>query len=455
MLRGYRYQIRNLNQSNKIKIHNYVGCYRHVYNSCLWLFKYRLSEGKWLSQFDMIKLLPELKEIYPFYKNVNAATLQQAVIDLYKGISNWKNPKLKAKFPKFKKYSNKQSTRFINSGIKNKIPTLITIDFTKNTIKLPSIGKLNFYSNEIFTGLIKNVTITKDTIGKYWLSVLVDNHLNLPELKEFKEETTVGLDVGIKTLVHSSDNEIYENPKYFNKEQRRLKYLQRCQSRKVKGSNRNKKAKLKVAKQHNRIKNLRENNQHKITSEIVKKYDTIIVEDLNVSGMIKNRKLSKTIQDASWGNLSIKFEYKCKFNGKNYIEIDRFAPSSKKCSNCGYINKDLTLKIREWICKKCHVQHDRDLNAAINIKNYGIQIILKNLNENLNENNGRVVFTSPENGRVKSITNMEVSSRMILVQANHPKGVEISGTDNINLLSKEEPVKCLLENCNNLNGINV
>ena len=224
-----------------------------------------------------------------------------------------------------------------------------------------------------FKGEIKTVTVSKTTTNKYFVSISVDNQANIPAKKKVKEKTTVGIDVGIKTLAVLSDGTIFRNPKWLREAKRNLRVQQRSLDRKkkVKGVN-YEKQRLVVARLHEHIKNQREDYLHKISTSIVKNYDTIVLEDLNIKGMMQNHKLAFAIGEIGWYKFNTMLEYKAEWYGKNIIRIGRFEPSSKCCSSCGAINKELTLKDRVWTCK-CGEIHDRDVNAAKNIKIFGLR----------------------------------------------------------------------------------
>jgi putative transposase len=248
----------------------------------------------------------------------------------------------------------------------------VSIDFDNHKVKLPKIGKVRFGKNKEFIGKIGTCTISKTPTGKYYISILVDDGKPMPEKAPITDDTAVGIDVGIKDFAVLSNGQVYSNPKYLEKDEKRLKVLQRRLSRKQKGSNRRERARLSVAKQHEKIKNHRENFIHQVTSRIVRENQTVVVEDLNVEGMLKNHNLAKHIASASWSEFFSQLQYKCDWYGKNLIRIGRFEPSSKMCL-CGYINKDLTLKDREWDCPQCGRHNDRDLLAAVNVKRFGLQ----------------------------------------------------------------------------------
>jgi len=221
-----------------------------------------------------------------------------------------------------------------------------------------------------FKGTIRQCTLSKTPTGEYFVSILVEtDHKKLP-----KTGKSVGIDLGIKDFVITSDEFKYKNNRYTKTYDKKLKEHQQHLSRKIKGSNRYNKQKLKVAKLHKKITNSRLDNLHKVSTELIKKYDIIFLEDLNIKGMIKNHKLSKHIADVSWGKFITLLEYKAEWNDKQIVRIDRFFPSSKTCNCCGYINQNLDLSIREWTCPSCKSKLDRDLNASKNILKEGIKI---------------------------------------------------------------------------------
>jgi len=195
----------------------------------------------------------------------------------------------------------------------------------------------------------------------------------MPRKKKIRDETAVGVDLGINDFAITSDGMKYENKDFMKKMQKRLRVVQRSLARKDKGSKRREKQKMIVALLHERVKNQRKDYLHKISSFLVDSYDTICVEDLSVKNMVKNHCLARAISDMGWREFRIMLEYKIACQGKNFQVIGRFDPSSKMCSCCGNINKELLLSDREWTCKRCNAVHDRDVNAAINIKNFGLR----------------------------------------------------------------------------------
>ena len=211
---------------------------------------------------------------------------------------------------------------------------------------------------------------------------MIDNNIELPKKKKIKEKTTVGVDLGIKTFLVTSKGKKYNNPKYLKNNLSKLKYLQRRYS-KYNG----KRIKQRLALLHEKIVNKRKNFLHKTSTELIKRHDTIAIEDLNIKGMLKNHNLAQSISDVGWSTFIEMLEYKADWYGKNILQIGKFDPSSKTCSNCGSIYKGLQLNERSWKCNNCNNIHDRDINAAINIKNFALRnklskgLRLKNRNE--------------------------------------------------------------------------
>jgi len=222
-----------------------------------------------------------------------------------------------------------------------------------------------------FKGEIRQCTLSKTTTNEYFVSILVET-----DHKKFeKTGKSVGIDLGLKDFAITSDGFKYKNNRYTKTYAKKLKENQQHLSRKVKGSNNYKEQKLKVATIHKKITNSRMDNLHKTSTELIKKYDTIFLEDLNIKGMVKNHKLAKHISDASWGKFITMLEYKAEWNDKEIVKIDRFFPSSKLCNSCGWVNQNLKLDMREWTCPSCKTKLDRDLNASKNILEEGIKII--------------------------------------------------------------------------------
>ena len=308
---------------------------------------------------------------FSWLQDYNTKILKQSIIDLLEAYSRFfKNNN---GFPKFKSKHDKQSCRFPLETISKKQ------DFSKKLINLSSLKNLKFKTSDKYINyLIKNqsnirsATLSKNKSGEYYLSILIDGDLlrQLDSPKNF----SIGIDLGIKDFVITSKGDTFENIKTIRNNQKKLSRLQRQHSRKKKSSKNKEKSRLRLAKYHQKLKNIKENYLHKVINTLLNENQVICMEDLNVSGMMKNHKLARSIQELSLNRFQIILKYKAIWYSRNIINIDRFYPSSKTCSDCGFINHDLKLSDREWTCKGCGVIYDRDLNAAINMEQEGLKI---------------------------------------------------------------------------------
>ncbi len=362
MLRAYKYRIfPNLEQ--KATINNTFGQVRFVYNLGLET-KITAYAGNKINVhcFDLMKQVKELKDTdCPWLKEAPSQALQMALRNLDNAYTNF----FKGKgFPKFKSKHGRQSYQ---------LPQGVYLDKDKKNIFIPKLKLLPIALDREFKGLIKTVTVSRTTTDKYFVSILVETGTELPLKKEINEQTTVGLDLGIKDFVITSDGKKFENKDFFKSVMKKLRVEQRSLSRKKKGSNHYKKQKMVVALLHEKIRNQRKDYLHKISSYLVNNYDTICLENLAVANMVKNHNLARAISDMGWGEFRTMLEYKAEWYGKNISIIGRFEPSSKTCSCCGNINKELKLSDRTWTCVKCSTEHDRDVNAANNIKTFGLR----------------------------------------------------------------------------------
>ena len=362
-----------------------LGCCRKIYNLLLDYKKTEWEQNKHsVGLKDMGKYLTELKtkDEYFYLNEVHSKVLQQSMQDLNKAFDNFFKSLKKDKsvgYPKFKsKHDNKQSCRF-PSDIFNR--TNYKCDKIKgNRITLiKQLSDMHFkcskrdekYLNKK-QQYIRSVTLSKTSSNKYYLSVLIDYQ----QIKYEPIDTVIGLDLGIKDFCVDSNGNRYENKHFYKNSEKRIKFLSKQLSRKQKGSKNKNKARIKLAKLHEKITNRRNNYLHQISSMLVNENQVICIEDLNVNGMMKNRHLAKSIQDLGLYEFRRQLEYKCQFYGRQLVVIDRFYPSSKTCHECGFINSKLTLNDREWICPVCGKHIDRDYNAALNILDEGLKQIL-------------------------------------------------------------------------------
>lgn len=367
MKRAYKYKIKPT-KKQKEQLNKTFGCTRFIYNWGLdKKTKAWSSEHKQVSYFELAKELTVLKntEEYKWLKEVSNECLQQSLRNLDNAYTQFF--KAKKGFPKFKskKYS-KNVAKYILA---------VYFDFDNWRVKIPKCGWVKLCHNKPFdllTSKIGTLTVSMDKCGEYWCTIVVEDNTPQKSKAKISEGTSVGIDLGIKDYAILSDGTKYSNPKYYEHCKARLELLQQRFARTQKGSNRHNVMRLKVAKQYRKITNMRNDFLHKLTTDLVRRYDTICLENLNVEGMMKNHNLAMAIQSASWGEFVRQIKYKSDWFGKNVIFIGRFEPSSKTCSKCGHVKSDLTLKDREWVCPICGEHHDRDINAAKNIKRFSL-----------------------------------------------------------------------------------
>ena len=383
MLTAVKYRIYpDKNQS--ILINKTIGCARFVYNLMLADFY----------DNDLITTPAYYKKDYPFLKEVDSLALANSQMNLKQAFRNYKNNKDHFSKPKFKKKSrSKLSYKTNNKKSAN------TIRIENNRLILPKFKSgIKIVLHRQIEGLIKSVTIEQVPSGYYTASILYEV-LDKPIETTLSKENIVGIDLGLTHLAITSDNKKYDNPKHFRKLQKKLAKEQKILSRRfnnnvkelvydengnyvktvfkksLKDCKNYQKQRRKVAKIHNKIKNQRLDNLHKVSTEIVKNHDYVVLETLRVHNMIKNRKLSKSIADVGWSMFVNMIKYKCERYGKECVQIDQWFPSSQICSHCNHKDGRKVLSVREWTCSNCGTHHDRDINAAINIKNKGLELI--------------------------------------------------------------------------------
>ncbi len=374
MYKAYKFRMYPT-KNQQILISKTFGCARFIYNH----FLDKCKNNKYTNAFNMCKELKEMYNEYPFLKEVDSCSLRCAIFNLEDAFKDYFAKR--SNYPVFKNKYTKQSyrTNCIRSSYKGNDYSNIKLDLKNKEIKLPKLGnvKIRGYRNlkEIHNKII-NATITKETTGKYYVSVVVEE----PNKKVSKVNPTsiVGIDLGIKNLVVSSNGEEFDNPKCLSKYEKRLKRLQRKLARCEKNSKNREKVKLKISRVHSKIKNTRKHTIIEIGNKLVKENDIIVSEKLQVKEMTQNHNLAKSILDASFNHICTYIKWKSESLGKYYYQVDTYYPSSKTCNHCGNIS-DITndLSIRSWICPKCGSELERDNNASINIMYEGLKMYYK------------------------------------------------------------------------------
>lgn len=351
-------------------INKQLGCCRFVYNNCLAFRKdsYQ-NEHVSISSSEAVKHITVLKKDNEWLKDVHSKVLQQSVRDMNQAYDNFF--KLHRGFPKFKsKHDNRQSCRFPKDAFIGVRGNRIDLIKVLKDIHFKCSRNDERYLNRN-QDKVKSITLSKEPNGKFYLSVLIDKPLRqVPQ-----SSSMVGLDLGIKDFAVTSDGQVIENIHFKKNEESRLKRFQRQISKKIVGSKNREKARLRFAKLNEKIRNRKLNFLHDVTNHLIDENQVIVMEDLNVKGMVRNHKLAESISEVNWGEFRRILAYKAAWHGRQLVFIDRFYPSSKRCNHCGYIYKELTLKDRQWVCPECGSLINRDYNAALNILEEGERII--------------------------------------------------------------------------------
>ena len=366
------------NKEQEQTLNKVLGCYRFVYNHMLALKQKEYDENKVslglceLSKYFHHELLKD--EQYPWLKEQNTHVMGQSIRQMITAYDNFF--KQHKGFPKYKSKKDKQSALFPLNAISKK-NTFETkhISLTKPLKNLKfRCSDLYFKRLQKYNKNIRRATLSKTKSGNFFLSVLIE--MEDAEVKKFgRTDKKVGIDLGVKDFVITSDGEVFENKHFFTKQEKKIKKLQRQLSKKQNGSNNRNKQRIRLAKAFEKMTNKKENYIHSVVNELLKNNDVVFMEDLNVSGMLRNHHLARAINEVGFYRFKQVLVDKANNNDKKVVFVDRFYPSSKTCSVCGYKKQDLKLSDRSWTCPVCGTKHDRDINAAVNILNEGERIL--------------------------------------------------------------------------------
>ena len=365
--RSYKYRFYPT-QEQEVLLAKSFGCARLVYNRFLALKNQAYQDHKINVSFPdacFLLTLDKKKDEFSFLNEVSNSMLQQSLRNADAAYQNFF--KKKANYPRFKNKWGKQSIRFMDKRFRYDGKYSIILAKMDSPLKIK-------WSRTIPRGAkVKSVTVSKEPSGRYFISFLCEDSV----AQKIKTDKTIGLDWGLKDFITTSDGERVISPKHYRQAEKKIAKAQRDLARKTKGSNNRQKAKVKVAKAHAKVANQRKDFLHKLSSTIVHENQVICIEDIAVKNLSRNRHLSKSIMDSGWGEFVRQLEYKSQWYGRSLVKVGRFFPSSKTCSYCGCVKDHLNLSERSWTCAECGVVHDRDYNAAVNIKAEGTAVLAR------------------------------------------------------------------------------
>ena len=366
MNKSYKFRIYPNSEQIEL-IEKTFGCTRFIYNYFLdQRIEIYKTQGKGINYTKQQNQLPKMKNEFPWLKEVDSTTLQMSLRNLDRAFKNFFRDK-KVGFPKFKSKKNTKSSYTVNYVNNN-------IEIKKGKVKLPKLKWISAKVHRFVEGRIINATISKSSTNKYYVAIITETNIEPKTIKE----SSIGIDLGITHFAILSNGEKIENPKYLKNTLDKLAREQRKLSKKQQFSNNWYKQKLKISKLHEIIKNQRQDFLHKLSKRITDENQIIILEDLAVKDMMRNKKMSRSISDVSWYKFYSYLEYKSKWSGRTIHKIDRYFPSSKTCYYCGYVMEDMPLNIRKWNCPNCYSKDiDRDINASINILQQGLKELKK------------------------------------------------------------------------------
>jgi putative transposase len=375
------------------------------FGNCRWLWNYCLNlmnqtykeTGKGLSGYDVKKLIPQLKKEYDWLGLTYSQCLQQVCLNLGVAFNNFFEKR--AKYPNFKSKHGKPSIQYPQN-----------VKVAETYLTLPKIGDVLAIIHRSIEGKVKTVTISKNSSNQYFAAILFDDGKDKPEPST--DGKAIGIDLGLSHFAVTSDGSKFDNPRILTLHGKNLKLKQQQLSRKQKDSNNRNKARKKVARVHRKIANCREDFLHKLSRRIVNENQVIVTENLNVKGMMQNQSLSKSIHQVGWGMFCTMLKYKAQAEGKVYQEVDRFFPSSKTCHVCLNQVGNLPLDVRHWTCEHCQTSHDRDINAAINLRDEGLRILTSGTGDKA----CRPDISRSNRGRKKSTTTLSVGQEAYCVR---------------------------------------